>query len=218
MKAPTARSKQTDADERTPIRHRWTAQPPGDSDEARAGTLLRSAAAVQPFGAKNLAEVAARLRSRERHLSRKWAWQIAIAVGLLLFGGAVSAAVMHFLRVASVGPALPDTPVSMPASKPVRRRHMLFAQPPAAAVLPAPEAPPARAAPRKSQNRCRQRCRWCRPQPHWPIHLRWHRNRDCWQGRFTSSGRNAIPGRRWPCWTSIAPALVPRARLSLRRR
>jgi hypothetical protein len=142
MKAPTARSKQTDADERTPIRHRWTAQPPGDSDEARAGTLLRSAAAVQPFGAKNLAEVAARLRSRERHLSRKWAWQIAIAVGLLLFGGAVSAAVMHFLRVASVGPALPDTPVSMPASKPVRRRHMLFAQPPAAAVLPAPEAPP----------------------------------------------------------------------------
>jgi TolA-binding protein len=142
MKEPTARSKQTDADERTPIRHRWTAQAPGDSDEARAGALLRSAAAVRPFGAKNLAEVAARLRSRERRLSRKWAWQIAIAVGLLLFGGAVSAAVMHFLRVASVGPALPDTPVSMPTSKPVRRRHMLVAQPPAPAVLPAPEPTP----------------------------------------------------------------------------
>jgi TolA-binding protein len=140
MKKP--RGRQTEAEERMPIRHRWRAQPPGDSDEARAGTLLRSAAAVQPFGARNLAEVAARLRSRERHLSRKWAWQIAIAVGLLLFGGAVSAAVMHFLRVASVGPALPDTPVSMPTSKTVRRRHMLVAQPFVPAVLPAPEAPP----------------------------------------------------------------------------
>ncbi len=138
MKEPTARSKQTDANERAPIRHRWTAQPPGDGDEALAGALLRSAAAVQPFGTKNLAEVAARLRTRERHLSRRWAWQVAIAVGLLLFGGVVSAAVMHFLRAASVGPALPDAPVSMPPSGPVRRTHAVVAPPPAPVLLPEP--------------------------------------------------------------------------------
>ncbi|HJX53151.1 MAG TPA: hypothetical protein VJ801_10330 [Polyangia bacterium] len=142
MKEPTARSKQTDADERTPIRHRWTTQPPGDSDEARAGALLRSAKVVLPFGTKNLAEVAARLRSRERRLSRKWAWQIAIAVGLLLFGGAVSAAVMHFLRGPSVGPSPPDTQVSMPASGTVRRRHVVAAPTPSPAALPMPEPPP----------------------------------------------------------------------------
>jgi hypothetical protein len=86
-----------------------------------------------------LAEVAARLRTRERRLSRKWAWQIAIAVGLLLFCGAVSAAVMHFLRVASVGPALSDTPVSMPARAPVRRKHVVVAPPLAPANAPVPE-------------------------------------------------------------------------------
>jgi len=139
MKEPTARSKQTDADERTPIRHRWTAQPPGDTDEALAGALLRSAKVVQPFGTKDLAEVAARLRTRERRLSRKWAWQIAIAVGLLLFCGAVSAAVMHFLRGPSVRPSSPATPVSMPASGPVRRRHVVVAPAPAPANAPVPE-------------------------------------------------------------------------------
>ena len=139
MKEPTARSKQTDADERTPIRHRWTAQPPGDSDEALAGALLRSAKVVQPFGAKNLAEVAARLRSRERRLPRRWAWQIAIAVGLLLFASALSAAVMHILRGPSVRPSSPATPVSMPASGPVRRRHVVVAPPPAPANAPVPE-------------------------------------------------------------------------------
>ena len=142
MKEPTARSKQTDADERTPIRHRWTAQPPGDSDEALAGALLRSAKAVQPLPAKNLAEVAARLRSRERRVSRKLAWQFAIAIGLLLFGGAVSAAVMHFLRGPSAAPSSPAAPVSMPSRERVRRRHVVAAQPPAPAVPPVPDLPP----------------------------------------------------------------------------
>jgi hypothetical protein len=142
MKEPTARSKQTHTDERTPIRHRWTAQPSGDSDEALAGALLRSAKVVLPFGTKNLAEVAARLRTRERRLSRKWAWQIAIAVGLLLFGGAVSAAVMHFLRGPSVGPSPPDTQVSMPASGTVPRRHRPVAPPPASAISQVPEPTP----------------------------------------------------------------------------
>ena len=141
MKEPTARSKQTDADERTPIRHRWTAQPPGDSDEAQAGALLR-AAAVPPFGAKNLAEVAARLRSRGRHLPRKWAWQIAVAVGLLLFGGALYAAVLHILRGPSLGALPAAVPISMPASAPARRTHSVVAPPPSPVLSPESEPSP----------------------------------------------------------------------------
>ena len=142
MKEPIARGKQTDADERTAIRDRWTTRPPGDSDEALAGALLRAAATVQPIGAKDLAEVAARLRSRERHLPRKWAWQIAVAAGLLLFGGALYAAVLHILRGPSLR-ALPATvPVSMPVSAPARRTHSVVAPPPAPALSPGPELSP----------------------------------------------------------------------------
>ena len=142
MKEPTARGSQTDADERTPIRDRWSARPSGDSDEALAGALLRSAAVVPPFPAKNLAEVAARLRSRERPVPRKWTWQIAIAVGLLLFGGALSAAVMHILRRPAVSPPAPVVPVSMPASAPARRAHSVVAPPPAPVLSPEPEPSP----------------------------------------------------------------------------
>jgi len=142
MKQPIARGRQTEADERTPIRHRWTAQPPGDGDEALAGALLRTAKAVQPWPTRNLAEVAARLRSRERHLPRKLAWQIAITAGLLLCGGVVSAAVMHFLRGPFVRPPLPADPTSMPARVSARRKHVVAAQPPTPAVPPVPEIPP----------------------------------------------------------------------------
>jgi hypothetical protein len=89
---------------------------------------------VTPLPAKNLAVIAARLRSRERHVPRKWAWQIAIAVGLLLFGGALSAAVMHILRVPSLRPLPPAVPLSMPTSKPARRAHTVVAPPPAPAL------------------------------------------------------------------------------------
>jgi len=142
MKEPMAGGRQTDADERTPIRDRWSARPSGDSDEALAGALLRSAAAVPPMPAKNLAEVAARLRSQERHLPRKWAWQIAIAVGLLLFGGGLSAAVMHILRRPAASPPAPVVQVLMPAGAPARRAHAVVAPPPAPVLSPEPEPMP----------------------------------------------------------------------------
>jgi hypothetical protein len=142
MKEPTAQARQSDADERAAIRHRWTAKPPGDSDEAQAGALLRSAMVVPPFGAKDLAEVAARLRGRERRSSRKWAWQLAIAMGLLLIGGAVSAAVAHFLRGPSVPAISRPAPVSLLTPAPVRRTHAAPPSPPAPAASPAPEPPP----------------------------------------------------------------------------
>jgi len=142
MKESTARGSQTDANERTPVLDRWTARPAGDCDEALAGALLRAAAVVPLLPAKNLAEIAARLRGRERHVPRKWAWQIAIAVGLLLFGGALSAAVMHILRVPSLRPLPPAVPLSIPASAPARRAHTVVAPPPAPVLSPEPEPSP----------------------------------------------------------------------------
>lgn len=139
MKESTAKDRQTDADEQTPIRDRWSARPSGDSDEALAGALLRAAATVPPFGPKNLAEVAARLRSRERHLPRRWAWQIAVAVGLLLFGGALYAAVLHILRGPSLRALPAAIPVSMPVSAPARRTRSVVAPPPAPVLSPEPE-------------------------------------------------------------------------------
>jgi hypothetical protein len=90
---------QPEADERTPIRERWTAEEPGGSDQARAGALLRAAACVRPFGAKEMAEVAARLRGRERYRPRPLLWQVAVAAVFMLFGGALSASVARVLRI-----------------------------------------------------------------------------------------------------------------------
>jgi tetratricopeptide (TPR) repeat protein len=144
MKQPT----ETHADERTPIRERWIAQQPGASDEALAGAMLRSAAMVRPFGAKELAEVGARLRSKERFRPRPLAWQLAIAACLLLLGGALSAAVMRVWRAPNR--AQRELPVAPPASKSIRHaslgaaRPTVPAPPPAPAVDPSPEqAPPA---------------------------------------------------------------------------
>ena len=76
MKNPTTTEPRVD--ERTPVRNRWTSLPPAASDEALAGAMLRSAAMVRPFGAKELAEVGARLRSKERCRPRPLAWQLAM--------------------------------------------------------------------------------------------------------------------------------------------
>jgi tetratricopeptide (TPR) repeat protein len=132
MKQPTTTDHR--ADERAPIRDRWTAQLRGASDEAVAGAMLRSAAAVRPFGVNELAEVGARLRSKERFRPRPLAWQLAIAVGLVLFGGALSAAVSHVLRTSSGDRREP--PLVAPPSKHVRHASLGAAGP--ATQLPAP--------------------------------------------------------------------------------
>ena len=149
MKQP----RETHVDERTPIRERWIAQPPGASDEALAGAMLRSAAVVRPFGAKELVEVGARLRSKERFRPRPLAWQLAIAVCLVLFGSALSAAVLHVLRAPTR--AQQELPVAPPASKPVRHASLGTARatrPPQPVAEPLPElaATPAAPAPVRS--------------------------------------------------------------------
>jgi tetratricopeptide (TPR) repeat protein len=147
MKQPTTTDRRKSG-ARTPIRERWTAQPPGASDEAVAGAMLRSAAVVRPFGAKELAEVGARLRSKERFRPRPLALQLAIAASLVLFCGVLSAAVSHVLRAPSQDRR--DLSVAPPASKPVRHASLGSSRPasvisPAlAAAEPLPEpAPPA---------------------------------------------------------------------------
>ena len=133
MKNPTTTEPRVD--ERTPVRNRWTSLPPAASDEALAGAMLRSAAMVRPFGAKELAEVGARLRSKERCRPRPLAWQLAIAASLVLFGSALSAAVSHVLRTPS--PDKHELPVVAPASKPVRHASLGTARP-AASIPPSP--------------------------------------------------------------------------------
>jgi hypothetical protein len=148
MKEPTR--KEARANERVPIRERLTAALPGTSDEAVAGALLRSAAVVRPFGPKELAEVSARLRSKEHFRPRPLAWQIAIAVSLVLFGSGLAVAVSHVLRMPSINEKR-EPPVAAPTSKPKRHTSLgsshLVAQPPSPLpeMAPLPESvPPAR--------------------------------------------------------------------------
>ena len=143
MKQPT--TKAIRVDERSPVRDHWTAWPPSASDEALAGAMLRSAAMVQPFGAKELAEVGARLRSKERFRPRPLSWQLAIVAILVLFGSALAAAVSHVLRGPS--PDKRELPVVPSTSKPVRRASLGAARPVASippslpAVEPSTEEP-----------------------------------------------------------------------------
>jgi tetratricopeptide (TPR) repeat protein len=146
MKQQTTTDRRTQVDERAPIRERWTAQPPGASDEAVAGAMLRSAAVVRPFGATELDEVGARLRGKERFRPRPLALQLAIAASLVLLGGVLSAAVSNGLRARSRDKREP--PVVVPASKPVRHASLGSSRPvsqivsPPQTIEPSPEPTP----------------------------------------------------------------------------
>jgi len=134
MKQSTTGSRQRQASEQAPIRERWSACPPGESDEALAGALLRSAAVVQPFEVKNPADVGGtRLRGRAQRGT--WAWQVAIAIALLLCGGALFAAVTHILRRPSGAAVEHVSAGAAPAGKPSRRVAAVAVLPPAANVL-----------------------------------------------------------------------------------
>jgi hypothetical protein len=133
MKQHTTK-RQPEVDERTPIRERWMAQAPGSSDEAQAGSLLRAAAAAKPFGAREISEVGARLRGKERFRPRPLAWQLAIAAALVLFGSALSASVSRVLHITSA--RAPEQSVTAPTSLPARHASRGAAR--AASPTPAP--------------------------------------------------------------------------------
>src|SRR5262245_27321037 len=85
--------------ERAPIRDRWTAREPGDGEEARFGALLRGGVRRHPLAAAELEAVRVRLTAAERrrpvHVRR---WQLAIALMVLLGGGALVAAKTNLLQ------------------------------------------------------------------------------------------------------------------------
>jgi hypothetical protein len=113
-------------DEQTPIRERWTAQPPGRDDEAAAGALLRAAAQHGPVGEKRLAEIHARVRrsQRPRAFARpapRLLRQLVFAAGIVLSAGALSASVMHVMRKAAKPPEVSPVPALDTGKKPMRR-------------------------------------------------------------------------------------------------
>ena len=137
------------ADERSPIRERWTALEPGPSDEAQAGALLRAATCVRPFGAREMAEVAARLRGRERFRPRPLRWQLAVAAALMLLGGALSASMARVLHIGYFAKPATEKSMSAPAAPAKVRRASPVAPGAAgpAAVLAPPTLPLAEPAP-----------------------------------------------------------------------
>jgi tetratricopeptide (TPR) repeat protein len=139
MKQHTMKS-QAETDERTPIRERWTAAELDGSDEARAGVLLRAAAAVRPFGAREMAEVAARLRGKQRFRPRPLAWQLAVAALLMLLGGTLSASVARILHLGYF--ARPAVEKSVPAPAKAHRVASIVRRPTEPAPAPVEPAQP----------------------------------------------------------------------------
>jgi len=147
-------AEQAKTSEKTPIREHWTAQEPGISDEAIAGSLLRSAALVPPFSQRDKADVAARLRAKEHVRARPLAWQLVIAVGLILLGSALSAAVMEIRRRVRSSTDKPAPIVANAALKAVPKLRRSTARPDdkttSATVLPTTPSPDALPTPRPS--------------------------------------------------------------------
>lgn len=112
----------TTIDERTPIRERWTAREPGSGDEETAGALLRLAQRPCPISDRKLAEIRERVRSRSRHRAyglppRSRFRQMAVAAGLVLLGGVLSALALGLLHRVS------KTESAAPAALPASTRH-----------------------------------------------------------------------------------------------
>jgi tetratricopeptide (TPR) repeat protein len=116
----------TSIDEQTPIRERWTARGPGSGDEETAGALLRLAQRLHPVGDRRLAEIREQLRSGIPHraharLPRSRFRQVAVAAGLVLLGGALSASALQLLHRASERSTESAAPTALPRSKSARR-------------------------------------------------------------------------------------------------
>ena len=94
------RKSETAADERAPVGDRWVAGAAEGSPEARAGALLRQALRREPLEADRLAAIRERLHAGRRapQPRRHWALRFAIAIALVLSGGALTAAGQRYLN------------------------------------------------------------------------------------------------------------------------
>jgi len=113
-----------------PIADRWIARADEGSPEARAGALLRQALQREPVEAGRLAAIRTRLRRGAQRPQRHWALRLAIAVGLVLSGGALTAAGQRYFRV--------FLPEKAPPVEPARSRP----HPPHARIARASVSPP----------------------------------------------------------------------------
>ncbi len=140
------RKSETAADERAPIGDRWVAGAAAGSPEARAGALLRQALRREPLDADRLSAIRERLHAGRRapQPRRHWALRFAIAIALLLSGGALTAAGQRYLKwPAPARRAQPQAPA--PVVPPARHARAVASAPALALApqdeLPAPSAP-----------------------------------------------------------------------------
>jgi hypothetical protein len=120
----------------SPIRERWIERVGEDHAEGRAGALFRAALRGEPLEAGRLAAIEERLHAKPRRPKPHRAWRLAIAVGLMLSGGAMTAtANWYFHRSRPANLARPEKPTPPPGSLKRRARPgFAVAPPPALAV------------------------------------------------------------------------------------
>lgn len=125
--------------ERAPIADRWIARADDVSPEARAGALLRQALQREPVDPGRLAAIRSRLRRGAHRPQRHWALRLAIAVGLVLSGGALTAAGQRYFRVflpEKAPPVVPAHSLAPPARARIARGPIALSAPPS--EIPAP--------------------------------------------------------------------------------
>jgi hypothetical protein len=127
---------------------RWVTRAEDGGPEARAGALLRQAVQREPLEASRLDAIRARLRRERRRPQRHWTLRLAIALGLVVSGGALTATAQRYLH----WPALSEPtvlPPPVPSVDPAPARARTPARPaapapaPADELLPEPAPPPA---------------------------------------------------------------------------
>jgi tetratricopeptide (TPR) repeat protein len=132
-------------DESSRIGDRWVALTDDGSPEARAGALLRQAVLNDPIDASRLAPIRDRLRRARRWPQRHWALRFAIAIGLLLSGGALTAAGQRYLHLFAPASPLPPqerTPAAprVPHARTGAKARSVALVPPTEIVEPSPQA------------------------------------------------------------------------------
>ncbi|HXT99708.1 MAG TPA: hypothetical protein VN903_01860 [Polyangia bacterium] len=126
--------------ERSPVGDRWVTSAPEGSPEARAGALLRQAVRSEPLEEARLAAIRNRLRRDRRRPQRHWALRLAIAIGLVFSGGALTAAGQRYLHL--FVPPNPTRPPQQSAPAPAHARHVrVTANAAAPETSPPPEVP-----------------------------------------------------------------------------
>ena len=140
----------------SPTVERWVARADEDNPEARAGALLRQAVLREPLAAQRLAAIRSRLRRDVRRPQRHWALRLAIAVGLVLSGGALTTAGQRYFHLFVPGKAAPvETPRAVGAPRTHAPDRGARAGPDALAARRGPRALAARRDPRTDRQSCR---------------------------------------------------------------